>query len=512
MRGCKLCAYRNGLPAKTREFVVLAGFGPDHNLGVFNNNIDNLERAFAERYFLCSENGEFRPALPVLRPYSGRLYDFRELVMKTMRKLPRLSRQQVVDRYTGRKRQVYQNALESLAMNELTHRDSRLNAFTKFEKQDTSKAPRVINPRTARYNLILGTYLKHAEKPFFSAINKAFGARTPATVIKGFNADDSASILLQKWRRFCNPVAVGLDASKFDMHVSREALQYEHSFYRRLFPGKIGTVLRQLLTWQERNTGHAHVPDGRVDFTMRATRASGDLNTSLGNCIIMCALIHAFAAQRGIEVELANNGDDCVVFMAGADLERFLLNLDGWFRNYGFAMVAETPVWEFEQVEFCQTHPVELATGWRMIRNHHAVLKKDPMCLVAVQNHRTFQKWLHAVGTGGSHIAAGCPVQASFYGAFKRHGVESSAGFQQQVYANSSMWERTHGLRTGECAVSATARVSYCYAFGVTPDEQVELEKYYAGAELAQLGEDRIDRVHLTLEPGLISLLQNVQE
>jgi hypothetical protein len=116
------------------------------------------------------------------------------------------------------------------------------------------------------------------------------------------------------------------------------------------------------------------------------------------------------------------------------------------------------------------------------------------------------------VGTGGSHIAAGCPVQAGFYGAFKRHGVASSAGFKQQVYANSSMWERTHGLRTDECPISATARVSYCYAFGVTPDEQVELEKYYASAELAQLGGDSIDRVHLTLEPGLISLLQNVQE
>jgi len=373
----KLCIHPNGMPAKLREFVVLKHFGPDHNLGVFNNNLNNTCKALLERYFFCGSGSSFRPALsPQPNIFTSLvLKDFHDKVMSFMPDLPRLSRRQVVDRYTGRKRAIYEQALLSLQRKCLTEEDALLSTFTKLGKDDTSKAPRVINPRSTRYNLQLGTYIKHAEKPFFKAINRAFCSVTKHTVIKGLNSSDSAAVIRAKWDSFRNPVAIGLDAKKFDLHVSVDALRYEHKFYTALFPGS--RELKWLLKQQLYNTGKAHLPDGRIKFSIRGTRSSGDLNTSLGNCLIMCATIHAFAAKRCIRVELCNNGDDCVVIMESHDLGKFTFGLDRWFEKLGFEIVAEKPVYHFEEIEFCQTHPVLLHDGWRMVRNHSAVLTRS---------------------------------------------------------------------------------------------------------------------------------------
>ena len=485
---------------------MVTGLGPEHNLGVYNNNVSTVERALVERYFLCKEGNVYRPALtPLPQVFTRSQFKlFRGLVMEHMPTLPRLSRQQVVDRYTGGKRKMYQDALYSLQQEPLTNRDSHLVMFVKFEKQDMTKAPRAINPRNRRYNLKLGQYLKHAEKPFLRAINKAYGARTPMTVIKGVNSDVAANVLRAKWDLFSDPVAVGLDATKFDMHVSLEALRYEHSFYKALFPGS--KELNTLLNRQYHNQGRAYVDDGYVDFEMRGKRCSGDLNTSLGNCLLMCSMIHAYARTRKVDIELANNGDDCVVFMERRNLPKFKHNLDSWFRDHGFAMEVEPPCFEFEQLEFCQTHPVFLSTGWRMVRNHTAVLTKDPMCLIPVTNDRTLRKWLGAVGECGSILAHGVPVQHQFYNMLYDNGLASSDGFKRQVFKNTTMLAKLGGLSNNHSiGVTDVARVSYYYAFGVLPDEQRELERHYDTGYIHTLDVEPIKRCYVQIEPGIIN-------
>nr|QKN89009.1 MAG: hypothetical protein 1 [Riboviria sp.] len=489
------------MPSKTRKFVVCSGFGPSHNLGVYNNNVDTVERAFAERYFLCKEGDTFRPAHQVKsRAFrSVGLQKFRAKVLEGMPALPQLTRQQVVDRYVGPKKRVYEAAHLSLQRQPLSETDARLSSFVKFEKQDVQKAPRVINPRSARFNLELGRYIKHAEHKFFTSINRAFGKRTHATVIKGFNADKSAQILRQKWDLFLHPVAVGLDASKFDMHVSVPALRYEHSFYRALFPGS--QKLRKMLKWQEINKGVAYTNDGSVEFEMVGTRSSGDLNTSLGNCLLMCALVYDYAEERGIDLELCNNGDDCVVMMEQTHLQQFMEGLSMWFVRKGFSMVVEKPVYEFERIEFCQTRPVRLGSGWRMVRNHSAVLNKDPMCLLSVPNDAVYRKWLDAVGTCGLVLSSGVPVQNAMYGVFKRHGTPAGK-LVAEVFRNTSMAERIEALAGG--MITPEARVSYYYAFGVLPDVQKEMERYYDRMVIAPFNPAECEREDLRLEPGLI--------
>ena len=97
--------------------------------------------------------------------------------------------------------------------------------------------------------------------------------------------------------------------------------------------------------------GVAHCQDGRVKFSVRGTRSSGDLNTSLGNCILMCAMVWAYIRDAGLfKVELANNGDDCVVIMEREDLDIFLGGLETWFRDHGFRMGVDGVATEFERL------------------------------------------------------------------------------------------------------------------------------------------------------------------
>jgi len=482
--------------------------GPPHGYGVFNNCVRAVERALVERYFLCKVGNEFLPALRTNpeeweRPGLAR---FRSKVVDEVAKLATVvTLRQVVDSYTGPKRRVYERAWRSLHRRALCPADAHLRPFTKFEKQLLSKAPRIINPRSPRYNLALGQYLKKAEKLYFRAINDAWNSVTDHTVIKGLNVRDSAAVLRSKWCRFKRPVALGLDATKYDMHVGVNALKYEHSFYNRVFGDGF---LEKLLEMQLYNKGVARCPDGEVSFSVEGTRCSGDLNTSLGNCLLMCALIYAMCDELGVTAELANNGDDCVLMFEECDLELVLEAVPEFFSRYGFRMQVEDPVYEFEQVEFCQSRPVRLVDGWTMVRNVRTCLQKDPICLIPIQNERVWKKWLGAVGECGLATVPGCPVLQSFYGAFVRNGVKARAKFVEHVHRNTSAIERREGLHVQPSVVTDEARVSFYRAFGIMPDMQVELEKYYDSIDFLSVADCERQRGEVELK--LIPMLRHL--
>lgn len=476
--GCRVIP--NGGVPKRREYITILGITARSDLGVYNSNIVNTKRALDERYIFCDVGGGlFEPRLSVEdNKYNQNQYlrQFRNEVAGRLCGTPVISESEVVLMYSGRKRTIYQQAHESLCVDPLTKRDSRLNMFIKFEKQKLTGAPRVIQPRSVRYNLRLGTYLKHTEHPFFRSINKAFGARTKATVIKGFNNIRVASILHEKWMLFKSPVAVGLDAKKFDMHVTKAALKWEHSHYTRVFPHK---ELRKLLKWQLVNQGTAYCSDGKLKFSMEGTRCSGDMNTSLGNCIIMCGLVYAYTRMKKVNVELANNGDDCVVFMEEEDLARFMEGLPGWFATYGFRMAVEKPVREFEEVEFCQSHPIKTVEGWKMMRSFTSVLMKDGICLLAIQNLKVLKKWMGGVGMCNMAAHRGVPVLQSMAEWYMRNGSQCPRAMLQRMFENTSMLNRVTDISSKKLVVSDDARASFYFATGVLPDMQLYMEQYF---------------------------------
>lgn len=450
---------------------------PDLSVVPFNHKFSTLERAVKERVFRVKTDGEFMsPPRPTV-DFAAKMENFKASLRPFLPSTAPLTYQQFVDTYKGRKREVYVKALDDLRSGAYTlQEDSAVKVFIKCEKTDrTSKidpVPRVISPRNTRYNLRVGRYLKHLEKPIFKAIDRLFDH---PTVIKGYSYDESARLLKEKWEMFRDPVAIGLDASRFDQHVSIDALKFEHSIYPECFYAKKhASKLRKLLKYQLVNHCTGYAPDGSLKYVVEGTRMSGDMNTSLGNCILMCGMIWSYLQERGVVGSLANNGDDCVVFMERADLGKFSRGLREWFLTLGFNMTVEEPVFEFEHLEFCQTKPVFDGVIYTMCRNPITAIAKDSVMLNPWQGESHFRGWLDSVGTGGMSIAGGLPVFQSLYHLFVR------SGKKRRVSEHLLPWSvRCGNSNRVFMPVTAEARASFWAAYDITPCEQICLEKYY---------------------------------
>ncbi len=462
-----------------RHYVRVAGASPEIDIVPFINNLDTLLRGVLERvFFVKGGDGFVRPPRPEPRVFARNLAGSRELLVKLLPSTAPVTHQQFVDSYRGRKQKAYQKALESLRAGcSDAKEDARVRVFVKYEKTDrTTKAdpvPRIISPRKLEYNIRVGRYLKPLEHRLFRSINRLWGHKT---VIKGYNAEVAAGILKEKWDMFRDPVAVGLDASRFDQHVSLDALKWEHDIYAQCFHGKHRQRLLQLLKHQEVNHCEGYTPDGAIKYSVEGSRMSGDMNTSLGNCLLMCVMMHSYAKHVGVNCALANNGDDCVVFLEREDLEKFSSEVNSWFLSMGFNMVVEPPVDEFEQLEFCQTRPVFDGDTWIMCRNPVSAIAKDSVMLKNWSGEAFFKGWLDAVGTGGLALTGGLPVFQEFYSAFVR------AGKKRDVPEDLLPWsfrQLKEGLTRTYRAVHPEARASFFLAYGITPDEQLQLEAFY---------------------------------
>lgn len=492
----------------------MSGVAPNIEITPFNHKISTLERAVRERVFFVKNvqrktgiSDEFtRPPLPVPNAF-GRLDDTFRLLRTFLPSTAPLTHQQFVESYKGRKRLVYENALAELRLG--NHRpvdDARVSVFIKHEKTDwTSKSdpvPRVISPRNPRYNIRVGRYLKPLEERVFKSLGKLFGHRT---VMKGMDVRAVARVLREKWDMFSDPIAIGLDASRFDQHVSIPALQFEHSVYLNCFKQKKHRDrLSSLLELQLNNHCVGYAEDGVLEYKTTGTRMSGDMNTSLGNCVLMCSMIHAYLSSKNIVGQLANNGDDCVVFIERANLGTFSEGLFDWFWDMGFNMAIEPPVDEFGKIEFCQCKPVDDGESWVMCRNPVSSLAKDAVLLKSNVNENFFRLWLNAIGTGGLSIAGGMPVFQSFYQMCVRNGIESyynrSGKHGRKVKLETSellpWFMREVGMKGLEKSkiITPIARASFWESWGFTPDAQLELEKYYDNLTVVGFGEDWVPR------------------
>jgi hypothetical protein len=470
---------------KRRKFVVIDGVAPPLAFSVFNDDLNALEKAVKERvFFVKNENGDFvEPPRPVDKEFFfSRLLRFTSLLSDHLPSTVPITRQEFVDTYSGRKRVVYQKACDSLDVFPLREKDSYIKTFLKFEKTNfTSKipVPRVISPRDPRFNIEIGRFIRPIEERIFKSIGKVMGRDT---VMKGLNSAQVATAIRRKWDSFKRPVALGMDASRFDQHVSKEALQWEHSIYEKCFWRKPDREQLSSLTHQQlANKCFGRVGDGEVKFTTNGVRASGDMNTSLGACLIMCAMVFSFAAECAIKIELVNNGDDCVVIMEKENLHKFSARAPRWFKEMGFTMVIEDPVFVFESISFCQAQPVYSGPGpfdYIMVRDPRIAISKDATCMHPYHRPKEFLGWVKAVGTGGIALAGGMPVWQSFYNMYLRSSSSSKAHDLREVWG-WGVRRMAYGCARQESPILEYSRASYYWAFGVSPEEQVCIEKLY---------------------------------
>jgi hypothetical protein len=278
---------------------------------------------------------------------------------------------------------------------------------------------------------------------------------------------------------FVDPVYFGIDAAKFDMHVTEKVLRLEHSVYLHMY--KNDPLLSRLLDWQIDNVGNGVVSDGSLHFKIKGTRFSGDINTSLGNVMIMVNLISSYFDNQKIDYRLINNGDDAYVVC-----ERKNAHVVKGFVPHavtcGFRIELEDPVYELEHVRFCQMAPIEYEPGkYVMVRDPKNLLQKDIMSFHDLSKKTIREKWMYAVGYGGLAMYGNIPVLRDFYNYYHKTGNPNSNMLSgDREIQNSAYFYWGRGLIPEYRHIHPICRLSYFKAFNVTPDEQVAWEKHYS--------------------------------
>lgn len=481
------------IKSSEREYVTTPGLGTDTRIGAHENSVVNLLRALNERVYNVEEKvggvktGRLVPC-PQPRPnsFGGEVAEAATRIAEYCGVSKRLTGQQFVDQCPSEKRKLYAAAMEEYRRVGWTSNSAMLKSFVKYEKINlTAKpdpAPRIIQPRRPVYNFALGRYTRAVEKKLYRAVATLWGnGDDEEVVMKGLTIDGVAKQLRKKWDKFRRPVAVGLDASRFDQHVSKQALWWEHSIYNRVFNGDL--ELRELLRLQCRSKGVCFSEGRRITYTVDGVRCSGDMNTGLGNSLIMSCLVWAYCKELGIRCELGNNGDDCVVFMEASDLSYFKLSLDDWFLERGFEMEVEKPCYEFEDIEFCQMHPVRTGNGWIMVRNIDVALSKDVVGL-GCTTEADYHAWLSAVGTCGLALYADVPIYCEFYKLLQRMSGGRKAR-ATTLESSIGMLRMRRNLKHAELD-----RVSFFKAFGIWPCQQVAWESKYRSCQVLPLGRE----------------------
>jgi len=446
------------------------------NMTTHSNTLANLIHGVGERVLFVDGKG----TLPIA-PKEGafnKLVVYRDLIARIVGRQSPVTREQFAGFYTGRRYATYMRAVSGLAVSPVRPRDAHLKTFVKAEKVNLTikpnVVPRVIQPRDPRYNVEVGRYLRPVEKKIYHAIDKLFGA---PTIMSEYNAYTQAKVIKNKFDRFVDPAVIGLDASRFDQHVSQDALRFEHKLYDTIFRS---SELRMLLGWQLVNHGIARATDGWFKYVKKGARMSGDMNTSMGNKVIMCLMAYSYIKSLGVTVDFVNNGDDCLMFVDRRHMSA-LDGLEAYFADFGFNIKRELPVYELEHIEFCQTKPVCSNGVWRMVRNVKTCLSKDVTCVNLGHNVEEYRRWLKDIGSCGLTTCADVPVLGEFYRMLIRFGLDGA-------YSNSAeddyRWYKLSSRNARSVAESPDAygRYSFWKSTGIVPDEQEELENYFANS------------------------------
>lgn len=323
---------------------------------------------------------------------------------------------ETAETYSGALRRRYVEAERSLRVDgPLRSSDCRLRAFLKAEKLSSAKdpKPRMIFPRSPRYNLVLASWLKPFEHWLWGYLtaSRLFRGSSTRVVGKGLSPRRRANLIVRKFNQFRDCVCFEVDGKAFEAHVTSPQIQEEHSVYRAAYPGDSG--LADVLRRQR----FAGVSSFGARFAREGGRASGDFNTGMGNTLIMLAVVVGVLRSYGCEFDVLVDGDNALVFLAGVDAPRVIRDFASNVLNEsGHEMTLEKPVSYIEAIRFGRSAPVFLGhgLGWTMVREPEAVLSG------AFASHRWLRepvfgrRWMNGVARCELSLARGVPVLQSF--------------------------------------------------------------------------------------------------
>jgi len=419
-----------------------------------------------------------------------KLRSFMRRVGSSLAKPTVWSLDQVANHYTGAKRERYKQAAEESRAYGLSRANSKVKMFIKCEKikfQDAvpgkhNPDPRAIQFRDPVYAVNLATYLKPIEEIVYHMRGNRLNKLPPSRVIgKGLNQQQRAELVVEKWERFDEAVAISLDASRFDQHISVGHLKAEHAFYRAM---NNSPVFAQLLSWQLVN----EVTTSRgLKYITEGKRMSGDMNTALGNCVIMVCMLAMFFEDKAVCWDCIDDGDDIVLFIERRDMA-LLDPLLAHFTLLGMDMKVEEQAFKITDIEWCQSKPVLVGGVWKFIRNPAKVLSGALVGQkwITMQSELSRRKLANTIGMCEAILNAGVPVLQAFAHAIIRNAATkktvSLAQTDQLIFRVRSELGKSR-LRTlpsvQPAVITNEARQTFSEAFGIDIDTQIAYERYF---------------------------------
>lgn len=388
----------------------------------------------------------------------------------------RWSHLKTAESYSGRLRRRYLEAERSLREDgPVERRDWVLRPFLKAEKvqcTDKKAKPRMIFPRSPRYNLDVASRLKPFEHWLWGVMTLKrlrLGTSKLRLVLKGCSPTQRANIIKRKMEMFADCVAFEVDGRAFEAHVGPIHLRREHAVYLTAYPRDGG--LQSLLSRQMALKGKT---ESGVRFSREGGRASGDFNTGMGNSIIMLACVVGAMGVFGVPFDLAVDGDNALIFVRGADATRVRQGLgDEVLRTSGQELSIERPVTQLEGVRFGRSAPVLGPHGWTMVRDPRDVMSKAGGTHRYGRTSKGFLRYLRGVGECELSLARGIPVLQEFALAILRltegHKRLSDSAYEDYLVRGASFVRSD--LPVG-VPVSAETRRSFAAAFGWETDRQ----------------------------------------
>lgn len=460
----------------------------------YSNSLQNAQVALYRRvlYRYDKATGEYKPRIvPSEEAVDAAIGRFRRRFTRRSFAPVRCGLGEYHQLYTGHKRKVYEAAERSLVTRSLGFTDWRTLLFVKVENTKLGADPRGIQTRSPRFHASLGRFLKLNEKSFYYGVDSYFGEKT---ITKGLTAEGIGELMKDKFHAFSDPCAIGLDASRFDRSVSIPLLRFVHDIYRMVL-GR-DPELEWLLSKQLENVGVAYTDGGNIKYKVEGGIMSGDVDTSLKGCLIMCALVGGWMDVCGVKAKLINNGDDCVAFMERRDAGRFMAGMQEWFLALGFDIVAEDPVYELEKVEFCQARPVLSSNDtYIMCRDPRTATVKDGTCRLDVSQVSSMKAWAGSVADCGMALAGDMPIFCSFYPMLQRYAGGSRMDWmvRHSGYKNGLQWlSEGMSVRSG---VTDASRLSFWRAWDILPHVQRLIEEYYMSVNFADRFEGPIHKL-----------------
>lgn len=374
--------------------------------------------------------------------------------------------------YSGGKRKAYINAALNLEERGVSARDAEISMFVKCERINPiakdNPDPRPISARTKEYVLSVGIWLKPLEHQVY---HSKFGL--PSRVIaKGLNPYKRASLLMKKWSRFSNPLAISLDCSRWDKHVSLELLRCEHEFYYRKCRDP---TLKWLLSLQLVNKCKSRCG---TRYISRGRRMSGDYNTALGNCLLMTAMVFNVFDSVGIKYDVMDDGDDCLVIIEEEDFCK-IKYIDKAFLDFGHEVKVENKATRPEHVVFCQSSPIFDGEEWKFVRNPYKVLSNASTGFLKMRDVKLRRKMFYAVGVCELALNVGVPVIQNF--ACKLISLGTPCDVVEQLRYDPNFQDLAYRVRGMDLSSryripNCTTRLSFAEAFGITTAEQSDME------------------------------------